>query len=112
MSKRMLHPRDRERICAALIIFLLAFCVVGFGAFASFTSPSAASESVATGTVSISLGATGQSTNRLNVSASGLAPGDVVERSFDLVNTGSLDLNAITLTTTASPSSLLDTDAA
>jgi hypothetical protein len=41
-----------------------------------------------------------------------LAPGDTIQRSVDLTNSGSLDLASVTLTTTASPSSLLDTDAA
>ena len=41
------------------------------------------------------------------MNASGLAPGD----SFDLANQGSLNLSAITLTTTATVTSLLDTDA-
>src|SRR6266516_3247654 len=61
-------------------------------------------------TVTISLGATSASTNRLNIGASGLAPGDTIQRSVDLINSGSLDLASVTLTTTASPSSLLDTD--
>ena len=33
-----------------------------------------------------------------------------MQRSVDLVNSGSVDLSSITLTTTASPSSILDTD--
>jgi hypothetical protein len=62
--------------------------------------------------VTIALGATGASTNRLTVNATAVAPGDTIQRSFDLTNSGSLDLAAApTLTTTASPSSLLDTDA-
>jgi hypothetical protein len=61
--------------------------------------------------VTIALGATGASTNRLNVNASGVAPGDTIQRSFDLIDQGSLNLASITLTTTATASSLLDTDA-
>src|SRR5213079_2377653 len=48
---------------------------------------------------------------RLNIGASALAPGDTIQRSVDLANSGSLDLASVTLTTTASPTSLLDTDA-
>src|SRR5580765_3021548 len=40
-----------------------------------------------------------------------LGPGDTIQRSVDLINSGSLDLASVTLTTTAAPSSLLDTDA-
>ena len=78
--------------------------------FASFTSSTSVSNTPATGTVTIALGATGASTNRLNLGATDLAPGDTMQRSFDLTNSGTIDLASVTLTTTASPSSLLDTD--
>jgi hypothetical protein len=57
------------------------------------------------------LGATGASTNRLTVNATAIAPGDTIQRSVDLSNTGSIDFGSVTLGTAASPSSLLDTDA-
>ena len=60
--------------------------------------------------MTIALGATGASTNRLTVGATAIAPGDTLQRSVDLINQGSLDLASITLTTTASPTSLLDSD--
>jgi predicted ribosomally synthesized peptide with SipW-like signal peptide len=85
--------------------------MAGMGTFATFTSTTSASQTVATGTVTIALGATGASTNRLTVNASGLVPGDTVQRSFDIANTGSQSLASMTLTSTASPSTALDTDA-
>jgi spore coat-associated protein N len=84
--------------------------LAGMGTFATFTATTSASSTLASGTVVIALGNTGASTNRLTVNASGLVPGDTVQRSFDLSNTGSQDLASVALTTTASPSSLLDTD--
>ena len=63
-----------------------------------------------TGTVTIALGATGASTNRLTVGASAIAPGDTIQRSVDLIDQGTIDLASITLTTSASPTSLLDSD--
>src|SRR5439155_3854963 len=61
--------------------------------------------------VSIALGAVGTA-NRLTVNATAIAPGDTMQRAFQLSNGGTVDLTAApTLTTTASPSSLLDTDA-
>ena len=95
----------------SVLLVALALLLVGLGAFATFTSTTNASHSVTTGTVTIALGATGASTNRLNVNATAVAPGDTIQRSFDLSNQGSLDLASITLTTTATTSSLLDTDA-
>jgi hypothetical protein len=48
--------------------------------------------------------------NRLTVDATGIVPGDRIERVVDLTNGGTLDLSGVTLTTTAGPSSALDTD--
>jgi spore coat-associated protein N len=89
----------------------VAGALAGMGTFATFTATTSASQSVSSGTVVIALGNTGAATNRLTVNASGLVPGDTIQRSFDLSNTGSQDLASIALTTSASPSSLLDTDA-
>ena len=88
----------------------VAGALAGMGTFATFTATTSASQTVASGTVVIALGNTGASTNRLTVNASGLVPGDTIQRSFDLSNTGSQDLASVAFTTTASPSSLLDTD--
>src|SRR5690348_10445545 len=78
--------------------------------YATFTSSTSASQSITSGTVTIALGATGASTNRLTVGASGIAAGDSLQRSVDIVNQGTIDLTSIGLTTTATTSSLLDTD--
>lgn len=89
----------------------LAASIAGLGTFASFTSTTSASQTVAAGTVTIALGATGASTNRLTVNASGIVPGDTMQRSFNLSNSGTQDFASVTLTTSASTSSALDTDA-
>ena len=85
--------------------------IAGLGTFASFTSSTSASATVNSGAVTVALGATGAATNRLTVNASAIAPGDTIQRSADLLNSGSMDFASVSLTTTASPSSLLDTDA-
>jgi spore coat-associated protein N len=74
------------------------------------SSTTSAALPVTSGTVVIALGAAGTATNRLTVGASGLVAGDTVQRAAQLANTGDQNLASITLTTTASPSSLLDTD--
>jgi len=99
------------KILATVATVSAAASVAGLGTFASFTSSTSASAVVSSGTVTVALGATGASTNRLTVNASGIAPGDTIQRSVDLLNSGSLDFGSVTLTTSASPSSLLDTDA-
>ena len=100
-----------KKLLATLAVLGAAASIAGLGTYATWTSTTSQSHTIATGTVTISLGATGASTNRLNIGASGLVPGDTIQRSVDLTNSGSIDLASVTLTTTASPSSLLDTDA-
>ena len=102
---------QRRKLLVSLAIVAAAASIAGLGTFATFTSSTSASQSVSSGTVTIALGATGAATNRLTVGASNIAPGDTIQRSVDLLNSGSIDLSGITLTTGASPSSLLDTDA-
>ena len=99
------------KLLASVSVIGCAAAVAGLGTFGTFTSTTSASLQESSGTVVIALGSTGASTNRLNINATGLVPGDTVQRSFDLINNGTEDLASITLTTTASPSSLLDTDA-
>jgi len=99
-----------RKLIATVAILGAAASIAGFGTYASWTSTTSQSHTISTGTVTIALGATGAATNRLNIGASALAPGDTIQRSVDLTNSGSLDLASVTLTTTASPSSLLDTD--
>jgi spore coat-associated protein N len=109
--KTVLHLSLWQKLMLSVVVIAGAASVGSLGTFASFTSSTTASNTVATGTVTIALGATGASTNRLTVNATDIAPGDTMQRSFTLTNSGSINLASVTLTTTASPSSLLDTDA-
>ena len=88
--------------------------LASMGSFATFTDTASTSETsnptYSTGTVNVNLGATGVD-NRLSVGATGLVPGDSLQRRVKLTNAGSENLASITLSTTASTSSLLDTDA-
>jgi spore coat-associated protein N len=111
---RILRPITKTpKLLLSVALLVSAASIAGLGTFATFTSSTpAVSHTISSGTISISLGATGSSTNRLNIGASGIAPGDTIQRSVDLSSAaGSMALASITLTTTASPSSLLDTDA-
>jgi spore coat-associated protein N len=112
--KRARHFRSGSTLSRKLLLTLgavgTAASMAGLGSFATFTSSTNASQSVGSGTVVIGLGATGAATNRLTVAASGLVPGDTMQRSVDVSNTGNQNLATITLTTSASPSTLLSTD--
>src|SRR5256885_13281460 len=110
-GERPERPRRRSRtrkLVASVAVLGAAASIAGLGTFATFTSTTSANHTVASGTVTIALGATGASTNRLTVGSTALAPGDTIQRSVDLINQGTLDLASITLTTSASPTSLLD----
>jgi len=108
------HFRSGSTLSRKLLLTLgvvgTAASMAGLGSFASFTSSTNASQSVGSGTVTVALGATGAATNRLTVAASGLVPGDTMQRSVDITNTGNQNLASITLTTSATPSTLLTTD--
>jgi hypothetical protein len=84
--------------------------IAGMGTFGAFTSTTSASRTDASGTVIVGLGAKDASTNRLSVGASGLVPGDTIQRTVDLKNTGTQDFGSVTMTTNATTSSLLDVD--
>lgn len=100
-----------QKLLATVAVLGAAASIAGLGTYATWTSTTSQSQSISSGTVTIALGATGAATNRLNIGASALAPGDTIQRSVDLTNSGTLDLASVTLTTTATTSSLLDTDA-
>lgn len=101
--------RKGRRLLLSLAAVGAAASIAALGTYASFTSTTQATQTVASGTVAIALGTPGA--NRLNVNASGLVPGDTVQRAADLNNTGTQDLSSITLTTVATTTSLLDSDA-
>ena len=102
-----------KKLVATLALLSAAAAVAGLGTYATFTSTTSATQSaLTTGVVQIGLGASGPA-NRLTLGASGILPGDTMQRAVDLSNTASAGndaLASITLTTTASPSSALDTD--
>lgn len=102
--------RRRDRLVLSAAAVLASTAVFGVGASASFTTSTAAEQTVSSGTVALELGADGTAANQLTVAATDVAPGDTIQRTVDLLNTGSLDLAAVTLTTSATTSSLLDTD--
>jgi spore coat-associated protein N len=98
-----------ETILLAVAVATLALAVLGVGGTAVFTlserNAGASSAFAALGPLSVNTPA-----NRLGVAAAGLSPGALVQRVVDIRNTGTARLARLTLTTTASPRSRLDTD--
>jgi spore coat-associated protein N len=95
-----------QKLIATLAVLGAAAAIAGFGTYATFTSSTSASHTIATGTLSLTSGPT----NRLGTGASAIAAGDSMQRAIDLNYAGSVSFGSVTLTTSASPSSALDTD--
>ena len=105
------HSTIRTKLLVSAALLGTAAAASGLGTFGSFTSATSASLNVSSGTVSIALGTPNTAANRFNVAASGLVPGDTVQRAVTLTNAaGNQALSSIVLTTSATTSSKLDTD--
>jgi predicted ribosomally synthesized peptide with SipW-like signal peptide len=100
----------KKAVLSAGLLALLAG-VVGMGAFALFTDTQSVSQADTTGTVTLADISVNAANNRLSVGASNLAAGDTIQRTVNVKNTGTITLSTITLTTSATTSSVLDTDA-
>jgi len=101
----------RNKVLASAALLGAAAGAAGLGTFGSFTSATSASTSISSGAVSIALGTANTAANRFNVAATGLVPGDTVQRAVNLSNAaGNQALSSISLSTVATTSSKLDTD--
>jgi spore coat-associated protein N len=96
-----------RKVLSTLSVLCAAAAIAGLGTFATFTSSTTpVTHTIASGTLTLSTGAV----NRLGTGASPIAAGDTMQRALDLDYAGSIAFGSVTLTTTASPSSALDTD--
>jgi predicted ribosomally synthesized peptide with SipW-like signal peptide len=103
-------PVLTRKVLLSIALFAVAALVVGVGAYALFTDTQSVSQSIGSGTVTLAPISVNQTNNRLSVGATNIAAGDTIERSVDLKNVGTITLANVTLTTSATTSSLLDTD--
>jgi spore coat-associated protein N len=99
-----------RKVLLSLALFVVAALVVGVGAYALFTDTQSVSQSIGSGTVNLQPINVNGVNNRLSVGATNVAAGDTIDRAVDLKNIGTIAVSGITLTTTATTSSLLDTD--
>ena len=101
----------KTKLLASAGLLGIAAAVAGLGTYGTFTSTTSSSQTDTSGTVNIALGAAGTATNRLTIGASGLVPGDTIQRQVQLTDSGNQNLAGVALTSAAAPSSLLDSDA-
>ena len=110
MTATTSRGRNTRKVLGSLGIVGAAAAVAGMGTFGTFTdSTTPLNASVTSGTLSLDLNAA-NSTASLPMTAAGFVPGDSISRSVDLVNSGNLAFAGIQMTSTATTSSLLDTD--
>jgi predicted ribosomally synthesized peptide with SipW-like signal peptide len=94
-----------SKVVASIGVLGAAAAIAGLGTFATFTSSTSASNTIASGTLTLTA-----PFNRLGTGAGPIAAGDTMQRAIDLNYAGSIAFSAVALTTSASPSSQLDTD--
>lgn len=99
-----------RKLVLSVAMVMVAASVVGIGAFAVFTDTASVSQAASSGTVTLQPINVNQANNRLSIGASAIAAGDTIQRAVNVKNTGSISLASVTLTTTATVTSLLDTD--
>jgi hypothetical protein len=99
-----------RKLVMSVAMVMVAASVVGIGAFAVFTDTASVSQATSSGTVTLQPINVNQANNRLSIGASAIAAGDTIQRAVNVKNTGSISLASVTLTTTATTTSLLDTD--
>ena len=108
MRRQIFSPgATSNKVIASIALVCAAAAIAGLGTFATFTSSTSTSHTIASGTLSLTSGPT----NRLGTGASTVAAGDSMQRAIDLNYAGSISFGSATLTTSASASSALDTDA-
>ena len=107
MRTRTLTRSSGRKLLLSIAALGAAASIAGFGTFATFTSSTSASHTIASGTLSLTA-----PFSRLGTGASPIAAGDTMQRAVDLSYSGSINFGSATLTTNATSSSGLDTDAA
>lgn len=106
--RRTRLPARRWGVTAG--IACIALGLLSFNAFGAFTASTNVTHDVGSGTMTLALGATGSVTNRMDVAAADIAPGDTIQRTLTVTPGGTVALSGVELTLTAPTSSLLDTD--
>ncbi|WP_372728259.1 TasA family protein [Nocardioides sp.] len=100
---------NSAKLLATVVLVGGAASVAGLGTFGAFTSTTAATQNVATGT--LTLGLTQHSTLGTTVDATNMVPGDTVQRSVTLTRPAAAEkFGSVLLTSTGSTSNVLTSD--
>ena len=108
MASPFTSAGNSRRILGTLGVLGAIGALATAGTYSLFTdSVTAGPQSIASGSFDLS----DNGVNTLAVAATGVAPGDTVQRTVDLLNNGSVGFSAVNMSIAASTSSLLNTDA-
>jgi hypothetical protein len=100
------------KVLASMVVLTAGAAVVGVGTFGTFTDRSTPLDAVlGDGVVSLDVSGPHRA-GTVPLAFDGVLPGGSTTRTLSLVNDGSADLASVTLITTATISSVLDTDSA
>jgi hypothetical protein len=99
-----------RKIIGSIGVIGASAAVAGLATFGTFTDSTSMDATVASGTLSIDVGAPGGIKKTIPVLTSGFLPGDSLTRALNLENTGNVALSSISLASSASPSGPLVTD--
>lgn len=111
MSKTVRPRRSRTRIVLAASFAVGAVALTGAGVYAGLNATATGTQSVASGTLSLTL-ANGAGSVGFGQTISNMAPGDVNNTYVDLTNGNSLAAQSLTLGVIGTGSTLLTTNAA
>jgi predicted ribosomally synthesized peptide with SipW-like signal peptide len=106
--KNLTESPTARKVVGSLGVLGAAAAVAGMGTFGSFTdSTTPVATTIQSGTLSIDVSQQGYA---VPVTTTGFVPGDSLTRAVNLVNDGNAALGSVTLNSTATASSILNTD--
>ena len=107
-KNRHRHSSTARKVVGSLGVLGTAAAVAGMGTFGSFTDSTApVATTIQSGTLSIDVSQQGYA---VPVTTTGFVPGDSLTRAVNLVNDGNSALGSVTLSSSATVSSVLTTD--
>ena len=105
---RIVNSSTARKVVGSLGVLGTAAAVAGMGTFGNFTdSTTPVATTIQSGTLSIDLSQPGYA---VPVTTTGFVPGDSMTRAVNLVNDGNSPLGSVTLSSSATASSVLTTD--
>jgi predicted ribosomally synthesized peptide with SipW-like signal peptide len=101
MTSKKNSTSTARKVALSVAATAFAAALIGVGAYAEWSATAEQDQTVTAGDVELALNLT-----EVSMDASGVAPGDTINRRLALDNTGSIDLSTLTLASTGGASPL------